>query len=167
LNPYKERKSILERSWELLEEKPFSQGELIVLTSRAYEGEELSIVSSLPNLFRETVIFGHSPEEIRFSEEEGRAFKTRDIHCPTIDVVPMDVIAQCEGELNISFVLRHLVPVPIWWISYSEKEGKGLFNPLEVGKKIFLACGLPYNEEIGFAEEELKEIEKMGGVLID
>jgi CRISPR-associated endonuclease/helicase Cas3 len=167
LNPYKERKSILERSWELLEEKPFSQGELIVLTSRAYEGEELSIVSSLPNLFRETVVFGHSPEEIRFSEEEGRAFKTRDIHCPTIDVVPMDVIAQCEGELNISFVLRHLVPVPIWWISYSEKEGKGLFNPLEVGRKIFLACGLPYNEEIGFAEEELKEIEKMGGVLID
>ncbi|MBC7330031.1 CRISPR-associated helicase Cas3' [bacterium] len=166
-NPYKERKNIMERSWELLEEKAFSQGELIEITSMAYEDEKLNIRSPLPELFRETVVFGHSPEEIRFNEEEGRAFKTRDIHCPTIDVVPWDVIAQCKGELDISFVLRHLVPVPIWWIAYSEKEGKGLFNKLEVRGKIFLVCGLPYNEEIGFAEEELKEFERREGILID
>ncbi|MGC9004452.1 MAG: CRISPR-associated helicase Cas3' [bacterium] len=167
-NPYRERKEIMERSWELLEERAFSQGELIELTSRAYEGERLEKVSLLPRLFRETVIFGHSVEEIRFSEEEGRAFRTREIEVPTIDVVPRDVIPSCEGGLSLSFVLSHLVPVPVWWIASSQREGKGLFCPLEVGRRVFLVCNLPYDEEIGFYEEKIGETEvAMRGVMID
>lgn len=166
-NPYDKRREIVDKSWELLEEREFSQGNLAELTSLAYEGVELKITSLLPRFFKETVIFGHSPEEIRFSEEEGRAFSTRDIQRPTVDVVPADIFRQIEKE-DIGVLLRYLTPVPIWWVAYSQKEGKNLFFPHEVLGKRFLICTLPYDEEIGFQEERLKELfPSAGGIVID
>lgn len=166
-NPYREKKEILDKSWKLLEERALTQGDLEKLTSIAYEGVELKMVSRLPRLFRETVIFGHSPKEIRYSEEEGRAFHTREIEQPTVDVIPYDIFISIEKE-DIGALLLHLTPVPIWWVAYSLKEGKGLFFPHSIRSLRFLICRLPYDEEVGFEEEKLGEIgPSTGGVFID
>ncbi len=166
-DPYREKKEIIDKGWELLEERAFSQGDLVELVSSTYEGTELKKPSKLPQFFRQTVVFGHSPEEMRFSEEEGKAFRTRDIECPTIDVIPFDILAQLK-EKNIHALLRYLTPVPLWWVVYSQKEKKDLFYPYPVRRLHFLICRLPYTEEIGFEEEKLGEISpSQGGVIID
>jgi len=166
-NPYREKREIMDRSWELLEEKSFSQGDLVERTSAAYAGVELRKTSSLPRLFEETVVFGHSPREIRFSEEEGRVFQTRDIECPSEDVIPWDIFLGLEKE-DIGILLRYLTPVPRWWIAYSLKEGRDLFIVHEVKGKRFLICKVPYDEELGFDEGKLGEImPSSGGVFID
>jgi hypothetical protein len=130
----------------------------------AYKGWELK-PSSLLTLFEENTLFGNQPREIRFSEEEGRIFKTRQDLDYTIDVIPGSV---CDQFANNSFNADYLVGVPDWWYYRSKSENLGWFKLVEDSQKKhhWILCLIPYDDEIGFDDTVVSANMSIGGVFV-
>ena len=142
----------LERTWEGLQDgEPISYGRLHERCSGVYADATLGM-AQLDRLFTECTLFGPNYDEVRFSEEEGKVYRPRDIVMPTVDVIPHAVLQEMGDEGCASLFLA---PVPIWWISSSNDKGLGLFYQHSVGKRQWLICQIPYDKEIGFAEDEV------------
>lgn len=162
--PYTEEENIIAQTWEALQEGPTSYGGIRKLCNQAYQGYKLGF-SDFEQKLVENTLFGATPSEIRFSEETGRTFRTRDEQYVTIDVIPFDVFDRL-GEEALS--VDYLVSVPYWWLLKSNEENLGLFVPHQVGekyKRYYLLCKIRYDDDIGFHDERLGA-EMVGGVMV-
>ncbi len=152
----------LERTWFVLEDGiPVSYGWLHERCNEVYADAKLS-TADLDRLFKICTLFGLNYDDIRFSEEEGKVYRPRDIIMPTIDVIPQAIIDELGDE---GCNPLYLAPVPIWWVGKSNREGLGLFYQHTVGKRDWLICRLPYDWETGFAEDQIGKPPQ--GVIID
>jgi CRISPR-associated endonuclease/helicase Cas3 len=142
----------LKRTWNALEDDlEVSYGWLRSRCDEVYADAQLGI-AQLPNLFETCTLFGLNYDEVRFSEEEGKVFRPRDIVMPTVDVVPESIFNNYGKD---SCRPEYLAPVPAWWIAKSNRERLGLFCTHTVGKQTWVICRVPYCEDIGFDEESL------------
>lgn len=152
----------LERTWnELQDNLPVSYDWLKKRCDKVYSNVRLG-VAQLDELFKACTLFGLNYDEIRFSEEEGKVYRPRDIVMPTIDVIPQAVLDEL-GDEGCQPIF--LAPVPVWWLGKSNREGLGLFYTHTVGKRDWLICRLPYDAKIGFAEEQI--CLPLQGVILD
>lgn len=156
-HPYlipRERKPLpeLEKTWQNLQDNIISSYDwLKKLCDTVYESKRLS-TAYLRELFKKCTLFGLSYEEIRFSEEKGKAYRPRDIIMPTIDVIPQSVICKLDNE---AFDPLYLAPVPIWWLKKPIAEKSNLFYTHKVEDQDWLVCSIPYDEDSGFDEEKI------------
>ncbi len=142
----------MERTWQLLQDGlPVSYGWVREACDRVYHDATLGL-ADLPRLFRECTLFGPNHDEVRFSEDQGKLYRPRQIVMPTIDVIPEAVLEE-QGEEGLNPI--YLAPVPVWWVGKSHREGLGLFYLHSRGSRTWLVCRLPYDLEIGFHEEAL------------
>lgn len=142
----------LEQTWKaLVDDLEVSYGWLRDRCDEVYADAQLGM-AQLPNLFRTCTLFGLNYDEIRFSEDEGKLFRPRNIAMPTVDVIPESVFNNFGKE---SCQPEYLAPVPVWWIAKSNRERLGLFCTHTVGKQKWVICHVPYCEDIGFDEESL------------
>ena len=151
----------LERTWEALENTTASYDWIREQCDKVYHDAQLH-AATLPKLFEECTLFGHNYDEIRFGEEEGKLYQPREIHMPTIDVIPKTMLDELGDE---AIDPLYLAPIPVWWIWKSNRESSGLFYPKEKGGRPWLICQVPYSPEIGFEEEKLGEPPR--GVILD
>ncbi|HXG41399.1 MAG TPA: CRISPR-associated helicase Cas3' [Dehalococcoidia bacterium] len=154
--PYLERRDhplpYLERTWGLLQDGlAVSYGWVREACDQVYRDVSLGL-ADLPRLFAECTLFGPSHDEVRFSEEEGKLYRPRQVAMPTIDVIPQAVLEEL-GEEGLDPI--YLAPVPLWWVGKSNREGLGLFYTHSRGSRTWLVCSLPYDQETGFHEEAL------------
>lgn len=164
--PYLERRGeplpYLAQTWELLNDGlAFSYAWAREACDRLYRDITLG-VADLPALFRRCTLFGPGPDEVRFSEEEGKIYRPREVSMPTLDVIPQAVL-DALGEEGLDSI--YLTPVPVWWVGKSNRERLGLFYPHTSGKRTWYICQLPYDEQVGFYEEALGE--PLQGYFID
>jgi CRISPR-associated endonuclease/helicase Cas3 len=142
----------LERTWDaLVDGLEVSYGWLRARCDEVYADGKLGM-AQLPTLFKICTLFGLNYDEVRFSEEEGKVFRPRDIVMPTVDVVPGSIFNNYGKD---SCRPEYLAPVPAWWIAKSNRERLGLFCTHTVGKQTWVICRVPYCEDIGFDEESL------------
>lgn len=152
----------LQRTWdELINGIAVSYGWLRERCNGVYNDARLGM-AQLDELFAICTLFGLNYDEVRFSEEEGKAYRPRDIVMPTIDVIPHAVLEEL-GDDGCNPL--YLAPVPVWWVGRSNREGLGLFYPHTVGRREWLVCRIPYDAEIGFVEEQMGA--PPSGVVID
>ena len=109
----------------------------------------LDIPSNLRDAFNECVIFGYSPSEIAFSEDEGKIIQIREENQRKIEVIPESMFLKYdEKALSVEFTTK----VPLWWIKNEIDEfGKAVnFYMHENAKgKTFRICTFPYTYSIG------------------
>lgn len=142
----------LERTWQVLQDSlPISYGWLKEQCDEVYADARLG-VAQLGELFKACTLFGLNYDEIRFSEEEGKVYRPRDIVMPTIDVIPQAVLDELGDE---GCQPAYLAPVLVWWLGKSNREGLELFYTHTIGRRGWLICRLPYDAKIGFAEEQM------------
>ena len=152
----------LSRTWEaLVDHWEVSYGWLRERCNEVYADAKLAM-AQLPNLFDACTLFGLNYDEIRFSEEEGKAYRPRDIVMPTVDVIPQSVLEELGDE---GCHPLYLAPVPVWWVGKSNREGLGLFYTHKVVKSEWLICRIPYDQDLGFDEEQIGVPPK--GVIVD
>ncbi|SFM53676.1 CRISPR-associated helicase/endonuclease Cas3 [Thermodesulforhabdus norvegica] len=142
----------LNRTWQVLQDNlPVSYGWLKEQCDLVYADARLGM-AQIDELFKACTLFGLNHNEIRFSEEEGKVYRPRDIVMPTIDVIPEAVFTELGDEGCQSI---YLAPVPVWWLMKSNRERLKLFYLHEAGKKKWLLCAIPYDPETGFASDFL------------
>lgn len=140
------------RTWETLEDNlAVSYKWLRERCNEVYADTRLG-VAQLPRLFEDCTLFGLNYDEVRFSEEEGKVYQPRDIVMPTVDVIPESVLKELGDD---SCLPLYLAPIPVWWIGKSNREGTGLFYAHRAGKREWLVCCLPYDQNLGFDEEQV------------
>jgi CRISPR-associated endonuclease/helicase Cas3 len=140
----------LDRTWDALEDNlSVSYGWLRERCNEVYADASLGI-AQLPELFEACTLLGLNYDEVRFSEEEGKVYRPRDIVMPTMDVIPQSVLDDLGDD---GCHPLYLAPVPVWWIGKSNREGLGLFYTHQVGKRQWLVCRIPYDPDLGFDEE--------------
>jgi len=162
LLPYKEAENIVNRTWETLVEGAISYHKIKQLSDYAYQDYTLG-GSEFLHFFEMCSLFGFSHREIRFSEEDGKMFQTRQKDFVTINVIPEAVLKNGEDSLQD----ENMVAVPYWWYAADGKEnGENLryFYPRtrKAGETEhpYLVCRIPYDEEIGFDYERRVGVER-------
>lgn len=152
----------LERTWLALEDgKAISYGWLHERCNEVYADARLGM-AQLDELFKVCTLFGLNYDDIRFNEEEGKVYRPRDIVMPTIDVIPQAIVNKLGDNACDPL---YLAPVPVWWVGRSNREGLDLFYTHIAGKREWLICRVPYEPEIGFAEDQIRMPPQ--GVVID
>jgi CRISPR-associated endonuclease/helicase Cas3 len=142
----------LDRTWEsLVDNLAVSYGWLRERCNEVYADARLGM-AQLPDIFEACTLFGLNYDEVRFSEEEGKAYRPRDIVMPTVDVIPQSVLHELGDD---GCHPLYLAPVPVWWIGKSNREDLGLFFMHRVGKREWLICCITYNQDFGFDEEKV------------
>jgi len=152
--PYRDQK-LMERTWEVLREKAVSYGDIKLWCDRVYHDQKLG-QAQLPEFFEACTLFGHNYDEIRFSEEEARAFRPRDLIFVTVDVIPESELRK-HPDLSPSEASLYLAPVPMWWVAKHNEEDLGIFYRKMIGRRSFWVCKVPYCKDFGFEEEKLGE----------
>ena len=102
---------LLENTIKNLEESEYSYSEIKEVCNRVYDGVELE-ERNLREIFYKCCIFGYSPQQIAFDEEQGRLLQIREETFKKIETIPMDVVKDkiekfCEKkglELDLSFL---------------------------------------------------------------
>lgn len=107
----------------------------------------------LKRVFNECSIFGYSPWDINFNDEDqGRLIQIRSNEIQTFDVIPWEYYA--ENEQNL--IIENQVKVPLWWYKQDEKKHGISHYFTRVSKKIgnkekyFWVTKIPYSKERGF-----------------
>jgi len=154
LLPYQDQR-LMERTWKVLREEAVSYKDIMLWCDQVYHDQRLG-QAQLPEFFQACTLFGYNYDEIRFSEEEGKAFQPRDITFVTVDVIPESELRK-HPDLSPGEASLYLVPVPVWWVVKHNKEDLGIFYRKEIGKRSFWVCKVPYCKDIGFEEEKLGE----------
>lgn len=103
----------------------------------------------LMRIFNECTLFGYSPREVRYSEEDGNLVKFRETQFIKQDVIP-EVYWQSDLKKNPELIM---VKVPYWWLrKYS--------NYFYVADEKYTICTLPYNADTGFSLENISNEDK-------
>ncbi len=99
---------------------------------------------NLTRIFIECTLFGYSPKEVRYSEEDGNLVKFRETQFIKQDVIP-EVYWQSDLKKNPELIM---VKVPYWWLrKYSDY--------FYVADEKYTICTLPYDVSTGFSLENI------------
>jgi len=123
------------------------------ICDRVYQNYELETRTCLKDIFKDCSLFGYSPYEIKFDEEEqGRRIQIRDDDFQKRDGIPWGYDLEIETNLNV----ENQAKIPLWWYKKDVEEyGEGhLFTciPQKIGRreKYYWICKIPYNKDVGF-----------------
>lgn len=137
---------LIEDSWRAIPEGIISYRDFKVSCDNVYNGKQIKMVDFV-KLFKECTLFGRNPKEVRWNEDKGKIFKTREEKYQTIDVYPIGFFHSLGNKLFKTN--NEVIKVPAWWYWYDKKENKDLFCEHVVDNKIYLLCKLPYSKEMG------------------
>jgi len=142
---------LLKKTSEAIQDSAYSYLKLKHLCDYVYSNYELKTPTNLRKLFRECSLFGHSPYEINFGDEEtSRLFELREENEQKLDVIPWEYYKGDESKLNV----ENQVQIPLWWYKQDEKrygEPKRFIKCFKVGKKRpYWVTTIPYSKERGF-----------------
>ncbi|MGB9614941.1 MAG: CRISPR-associated helicase Cas3', partial [Fervidobacterium sp.] len=144
---------LLKKTIEIIENCPYSYHKLKDICDKVYADYKLSTPTNLKDEFNNCCLFGSSPYDITFGdEEEGRLIQIRDKEEQKFDVIPWEYYANNEHNLTT----ENQVSVPIWWYKQDEKEhGKArCFEKIlkKAGKKerYYWVTRIPYSKQKGF-----------------
>lgn len=144
---------LLKRTIEVIDDKPYSYIKLKNICDKIYSDYKLTTPTSLRDVFKECCIFGYSPYEINFGDEEkGRLIQIRGDEVQKFDVIPWEYYAEDEHNL----IVENQAKVPIWWYKKDEKEHGELFCFKKVSKKVgrkekyYWITRIPYSKQKGF-----------------
>jgi CRISPR-associated endonuclease/helicase Cas3 len=103
-------------------------------------------------VFKKCILFGFSPKEIRYSEDEENLVDVRNIKDITIDVIPEIYWAYISN--NLKELDKYKVKIPKWWYAKFNKDYFYLDNTIYDRK--YIITSLPYSTDFGFETENLK-----------
>jgi len=145
--------TLLSRTSENLKSGPISYSEFKQICDSVYQEYILTIPTKLQNIFKECCLFGYSPIDITFGDEErGRLLQIRDEINPQFDVIPWEYYLNNETNL----IVENQVKIPLWWYKNDIKE-HGVstrfhqkFKKQGRKEKFFWVTSIPYTKEMGF-----------------
>ncbi len=112
----------------------------------------------LRDAFNECCIFGYSPKQINFGDEENhRLIQIRSDEVQKFDVIPWKYYVGDEFNL----IVKNQAKVPIWWYKQDEKEHGEIFCFEKVSKKVgrkekyYWITRIPYSKQKGFEIKSL------------
>jgi len=104
---------------------------------------------NLIRIFNECTLFGYSPREVRYSEEEGNLVKFRETQ-----FIKQDVIPEAYWQSKLKEVPELImVKIPYWWL----RTYPDYFYMVD---EKYTICTLPYNVDIGFSLEGISNEDK-------
>ncbi|HAX97899.1 MAG TPA: hypothetical protein DCY12_03135 [Candidatus Atribacteria bacterium] len=104
---------------------------------------------NLTRIFNECTLFGYSPKEVRYSEEDGNLVKFRESQFIKQDVIP-ERYWQSELKKKPELIM---VKIPYWWL----KKYRDCFYVVE---EKYTICTIPYNVDTGFSLENVSNEDK-------
>ena len=123
------------------------------LCDKVYSDYKLDTPTNLRNIFHECCLFGPSPYEINFGDEEKgrRLIQIRSDEEQKLDVIPWNYYKGNENKLNV----ENQVQVPLWRYKQDEKEHGEPYCFRKVYKtggkeKYYLVTTIPYSKQRGF-----------------
>lgn len=143
---------IVERTNNVIENSSISYAIIKQWCDKVYSDIKLR-PQNLENVFKKCILFGYSPKEIRYSEDDGNLVEVRNIKDITVDVIPEKYwfdIRFCPKEID-----RFKVKVPKWWYS---RYGKDHFYISESSNgRRYIISTIEYSPEFGFDIESICE----------
>lgn len=141
---------IVEKSNQVIEDSPITYSIIKEWCDMVYSDIKLR-PQNLENVFMKCILFGYSPKEIRYSEDEGNLVEVRNIRDITIDVIP-EIYWSCVND-NPKELDKYKVKIPKWWYAH---YGRDYFYLSElIYNRKYIISTLPYSPEIGFDIENL------------
>ncbi len=145
--------SLLKKTMEVIQDGPCSYSELKKICDEVYSSYKLITPTRLRDVFKECCIFGYSPKQINFGDEENhRLIQIRSDEVQKFDVIPWEYYAGDERNL----IVENQAKVPIWWYKKDEKEHGELFCFKNISKKVgrkdkyYWVTRIPYSKQKGF-----------------
>jgi len=140
--------NFVQRTEEIIKEGEVTYEIIKDWCSQVYSDVELP-PQNLTRIFNECTLFGYSPKEVRYSEEDGNLVKFRETQFIKQDVIPeMHWISELKKAPALI-----MVKVPYWWL-------KKYPNYFYVVDEKYTICTLPYNIDIGFSLENISTEDK-------
>lgn len=140
--------NFLERTEEIIKEGEITYEIIKDWCSQLYSDVELP-PQNLTRIFNECTLFGYSPKEVRYSEEDGNLVKFRETQFIKQDVIP-EIYWQSELKETPELIM---IKIPYWWL-------KKYTNYFYVTDEKYTICTLPYNINIGFSLEDISNEDK-------
>lgn len=149
---------LLKKTMEVIQDGPCSYSKLKKICDEVYFPYKLITPTSLKIVFNECSIFGYSPKEINFADEDkGRLIQIRSDEYQKFDVIPWEYYAGVERNL----IVENQAKIPIWWYKQDEKEHGEIFCFEKVSKKVgrkekyYWITRIPYSKQKGFEIKSL------------
>ena len=149
---------LLKKTMEVIQDGPCSYSKLKKICDEIYSSYKLITPTSLKIVFNECSIFGYSPKEINFADEDkGRLIQIRSDEYQKFDVIPWEYYTGVESNL----IAENQAKVPIWWYKQDEKEHGAIFCFEKVSKKIgrkekyYWITRITYSKQKGFEIKSL------------
>jgi len=149
---------LLKKTMEVIQDGPCSYSKLKKICDEVYSSYKLIIPTSLKIVFNECSIFGYSPKEINFADEEkGRLIQIRSDEYQKFDVIPWEYYDGVESNL----IAENKAKVPVWWYKQDEKEHGEIFCFEKVSRKVgrkekyYWITRIPYSKQKGFEIKSL------------
>lgn len=140
--------NFVQRTEDILKEGEVTYETIRNWCSQVYGDVELP-PQNLIRVFNECTLFGYSPREVRYSEEDGNLVKFRDTQFIKQDVIP-DGYWQSKFKEAPELIM---VKIPYWWL----KKYPTFFY---VEQEKYTICKLPYSIDNGFSLENVQDEDK-------
>ncbi len=140
--------NFVQRTEEIIKEGEVTYEIIKDWCSQLYSDIELP-PQNLVRVFNECTLFGYSPKEVRYSEEDGNLVRFRETQFIKQDVIP-EIYWQSELKETPELIM---VKVPYWWL----KKYPNYFYAVD---EKYTICTLPYNVDIGFLLENISSEDK-------
>lgn len=117
---------------------------------QVYDDYTLKTSYELKTVFKKCSLFGYSPSEIAFGEDEGKLIQIRENTYQKIDVIPECIFKESGVE---SLLEENKAKVPLWWLKNEIEEFGDAINFYEqedMKGNRFRICTFPYDYSTGF-----------------
>jgi CRISPR-associated endonuclease/helicase Cas3 len=140
--------NFVQRTEEVIKEGEVTYENIKDWCSQVYQDVTLP-PQNLIRIFNECTLFGYSPKEVRYSEEDGNLVKFRESQFIKQDVIP-EYYWQSDLKKKPDLIM---VKIPYWWI----KKYPDYFYVVD---EKYTICTLPYNVDTGFSLENISNEDK-------
>ncbi len=141
---------LLKKTHEVIKNRSYSYHELKQLCDMVYSDYELQTRPDLKILLHKCSLFGYSPYEINFGDEDkSRLFEFRQEKEQKLDVIPWQYYKGDEGNLTV----ENQAQVPLWWYKQDDRHIDGserFIMRLKNGKKPYWITTIQYSQDKGF-----------------
>jgi CRISPR-associated endonuclease/helicase Cas3 len=161
---------LLSKTREVINDGPYSYLKLKNICDEVYSDYKLTTPTPLKKVFNECTLFGHSPYEINFGDEEkGRLIQIRSENLQKLDVIPWNYYANDERELKA----ENQAKIPLWWYKQDiEEHGDSgrcfelIYKSVGRKEKPYWICRMPYSKDVGFDLSRIGECGFSNGNII-
>jgi len=162
---------LLSKTRGVINDGPYSYLKLKNICDEVYSDYKLITPTPLKKIFNECTLFGPSPYEINFGDEEkGRLIQIRSNEVQKFDVIPWSYYVNDEAKLKV----ENQAKVPIWWYKQDVEEygNSGrcfelIYKPTGRKEKPYWICKIPYNKDLGFDRRRIDECKSSEENIID